>query len=499
MAQHIGRIWRFGPFTFDTARAELTRDGAAVEIEPQSLRLLDHLIRNRDRVVSRDDLIDALWQGRAVSDWAVSAAVKALRRSLGDTVVPRLYVRTVHSRGFRFVAEVEGELLPDAQAREGPTILVRMFRCPQAEEAYLADGLTEDLITDLSRHPALTVLSYHTSRALGQEAVPANLGVSRVIGGSLRPVGARYRITLTIEDTNDGRQIWAERFDVDRARLLSAQDQICNRLTGVLMPGGAAVDKASHTARPFEAYDHYLQGRYAYYRYDPAGFADALAHFEAAARCDPGYAEAYAQQAYCRTSLFVFARPDGDATLDPAEALARKAIALDAGSALAHARLGWVLGFRDRPDAAIAAFEQALALSPDNAEALVAYGETLNRLGRPAQAQPLLEAAMAGESFCPPSWEFPRGHSLVLLGAQEEAVVRFRAVLARVPGFVPARVQMIRALVELGQTEAASGEVAHLRRLAPRYGLVQAARMFPYPDLQERDRLQTALSDAGMT
>ncbi|WP_193142220.1 tetratricopeptide repeat protein [Meridianimarinicoccus sp. MJW13] len=170
--------------------------------------------------------------------------------------------------------------------------------------------------------------------------------------------------------------------------------------------------------------------------------------------------------------------------------MAHKAIALDGNSAL---------GFRDRPDAAVAAFEQALALSPENAEALVAYGETLNRLGRPAQAQPLLDAAMAGESFCPPSWEFPRGHSLVLLGAQDKAVLRFRAVLARVPGFVPARVQLIRALMELGQTKAASGEVAQLKDNAPRYGLVQAARMFPYPAAAERDRLQTALSDAGMT
>ncbi|SNS17990.1 winged helix-turn-helix domain-containing protein [Antarctobacter heliothermus] len=487
-------VWRFAGFVFDAARFELCRDGVPVKAEPQSLRLLRVLIENRDRVVTRADLEQDLWQGRAVSDWAISAAVKALRAVLDDS--ERQIIRTVHSRGFRFVAELTRDTAPETAI---PAVLVRPFRCPEsaAEDAYLVDGLTEDLITDLSRHPSLTVLSYNTSRALGGKPPPETLPVSHLVEGSLRRMGATMRITVAILDAGGDRQVWAERFDVTAETLLAAQDRIGLRVAEVLAPGAAPEPRRAGT-RHAGAYDRYLQGRYAYFRYAPQAFAEALAHFEAAARLDPEFAAALAQQAYCRCTLHVFGMPGADPTLARAEALARAAIALDAQDSLGHARLGWVLGYLGRVDDCIASLEEALRLDPANAEVCLAYGETLNRLARPEQAEALLERAFALDSFHPPSWEFAKGHARVLVRDHVAAVAHFRSVLARVDRFIPARVQLVRALVEQGLAAEATAEVAKIREFAPKYSLAHAARMFPYPVAAERARLLDALAVGGL-
>ena len=497
-----GPVWTFGPFTLDVSGADLSRDGTPVPIEPQSLRLLTYLVRNRDRVVSRAQIVEALWEGRAVTDWAIAGAVKALRRTLGDTARDKVYIQTVHSRGFRFIAPTTGpDTAPTNVARvEDHVVLVRPFRAAGSEQAdsYLAEGLTEDLITDLSQSNTLAVLSSNASRAIGDDFPPDDLKVTRIVGGSLRRIADTIRINVSITGADGHHQLWSERFDLVRDSLLSGQDRISERVLDTLCPGTARPGIGAARTRNADAYDHYLKGRFAYFRYDPMGFKDALAHFETAAALDPGYADALAQQAYCRTTLHVFGLPGSDTTLDPAEALARQAISIDGSSALGHARLGWTLGYRARRDDAVAAFQAGLARAPDNAEISLAFGETMNRLAEPEAAQPLLDAAFRRETYFPPSWEFARGHTRILLGDHDPAISHFTAVLNRVDRFIPARVQLARALVETGDLPAARAEIDHIRERAPKYSLAHAGRMFPYPVAHERDRLIDALSAAGM-
>ena len=498
MPPETASAWSFGPFTFDPAASLLSRDGEPVKAEPQSLRLLDHLICNRDRIVTRNELIETVWDGRAVSDWAVSAAIKALRTALGDTGRDSRIVRTIHSRGFRFIADVTAPAEPTAPI---PSVFVRCFRTTDqnTDDRYLAEGMTEDLITDLARQNAFGVLSYTAARAIGDAAPPASAGVTHVVEGSLRRNAAALRLTLAILDATGSRQIWAERYDMQPTALLAAQDRLSQRIIDILAPGQATHQPRPGGTRNPEAQDRYLKGRYAYFRYQPAAFADALEHFAAAAEIDPDFADAWAQQAYCRTTLHVFGLPGSDASLAPAEALARQAIALDDRSALGHARLGWVLGYCGRPDETVAAFERAVACDPDQAEVYLAYGETMNRLAAPAQAEALLDIAFSKDTYFPPSWEFTRGHAKVLLGHHTAAIGHFRAALDRVERFLPARVQLTRALWEQGDTEAARAEVRVIRSHAPKYSLAHAARMFPYPVPAERDRLMDALTAAGMT
>lgn len=451
-------------------------------------------------MVSRDDLIGAIWNGRVVSDWAISGAIKALRRALDDLGTEKQFVRTIHSRGFRFVAKVTSSRSPQESERR-PTLLVRIFRVPghEAELDYLAEGLAEDLITGLSGRNGWRVLSYNTSRALGDAVPSENQGVTTIIDGSIRKSGDTIRINVSTLDGTGVQQTWAEGFDLTAESLLAGHDMIRERLIAVLSPGERDIRPNSRGTTNPAAYDQYQKGRYAYFRYEPGAFAEALRHFVKATEVDPYFANAYAQQAYCRTTLYVFGLPGADKTLDEAEALARRAIEIDDASALGHARLGWVLGYGDRPDEAIAAFETALSRDPENAEVHLAYGETMNRLARPELAIPLLDAVFSKDSYFPPSWEFPQGHAQVLLGDHDRAIAHFRSVLDRVERFIPARVQLSRALWEKRDEEGASQAVASIRAIAPKYSLAHAARMFPYPVDRERNRLLDALSGAGMT
>ena len=195
------QVWTFDSFTLDEAAFELRQSDKPVAIEPQSLRLLLFLIRHRDRVVTKDDLVDAIWQGRAVSDWAISGAIKAVRAALGDTDRDKRLIKTIHGRGFRFVADVISQT-PETASASKPTVLVRIFRSggDDAQLAYLADGLADDLISTLSRSGAVKVLSYNTTRAMGDAVPPGLYGVTHIIDGSIRAQGSRTRITANILD-----------------------------------------------------------------------------------------------------------------------------------------------------------------------------------------------------------------------------------------------------------------------------------------------------------
>ena len=499
LSQSNGQIWSFGSFSLDEASFELKRSDVQVAIEPQSLRVLIFLIRHADQVVSKEDLVEAIWQGRAISDWAISGAIKAVRIALGDTDRDNRVVKTIHGRGFRFAADVISRS-PEKASGPMPIVLVRAFRSSGKDASldYLADGLTEDLIHSLSRHDALTVLSYNTTQALGDGEPSDIYGVTHIIEGRIRESGARTSVNSAILNETGQQQIWAERFDLSQESLLAGHDLIADRLLAVIAPGQTQPARQRRGTVNSQAYDAYQKGRYAYFRYEPQAFVEALSHFAKAAGLDPDFANAYAQQSYCRTTLYVFGLPGSDKTLDAAECLAREAIRRDDNTALGYARLGWVLGYLGRPHETIAAFDAALTRDPENPEAYLAYGETMNRLARPQDAGPLLETVFSKDSFLPPSWEFPQGHRHLLLGEQEAAIGHFQSVLDRLPRFVPARVQMVRALWEVGDNEGAKQGVARINEIAPRYSLAHSRRMFPYPVQKEADALTAALSGAGM-
>lgn len=374
------------------------------------------------------------------------------------------------------------------------------------EQEYFADGISEDLITDLANAGGLSVVARNSAFAFKGQNLDAReichrLGVSHVLEGSVRRAGDRIRINVSLIDGKSGNQIWAERFDGDLADVFALQDDINSKIV-VALQGKLTADgyagETRQTPKNSKAYDLCLKGRWEYYFYTPERLAMAGEFFEAAILEDPDYAEAYAYLSYCRAAAHVFTWPGADATLIPALKLAEKAVALNPRSAVAFARLGWVQGFIDRFDDATANFERAVEIDPRNAEVYYAFGETMNRAGEPGRALPILEVAFSIDTFVPPGWEFAKGHSYVLLRRYQDALDHILPVLERIPHFVPARVQLARAYTEMGDLPKAQEIVESILKIAPRYSIVSSQKMFPYPSGKERARLVDALRTAGL-
>ena len=219
----------FDDFRLDTDRRELYRGPTPVPVEPQVFDLLVCLLQNRDRVVSRDDLIASVWGGRIVSDSAVASRINAARRALGDSGGSQRLIRTIVRRGVRFVGAVEvrpdgGDARPPPRAAtprtDRPAIAVLPFvnASAEPEQDYFADGISEDIITALARLRWLFVIARNSSFAYRTEAVPLRrigeeLGVGYLVEGSVRTSGERVRITAQLNDVAAGSQLWAERYD----------------------------------------------------------------------------------------------------------------------------------------------------------------------------------------------------------------------------------------------------------------------------------------------
>lgn len=493
--------FRFADFELDPDRFELRNSGSPVKVEPQTFSLILYLVQNRNRLVTKADLHAEIWQGRAISDWAISAGIKSARAALGDTSHPHRFIRTVHGKGVRFVAKLDREVTPQNGLTSLGIVPFENLSGDPSQD-YLADGITEDLITDLTRIRDLTVASRNASFSLAKQRLPIEkiaerLRVAHVLEGSVRRHGTALRINVQMVETETGHQLWTERFDGTGDDIFTLQDDITARIVSALKLRLSNTSPRRGTRNP-EAYDQCLRGRSEYYQYAPPHMAKALAFFENAAEIDPNYAEAYAYQSYCHAAIFVFAWPGANATLDRAEELAVKAIKLDPTSAVAHARLGWVQGFTGQTGTAITSFETAVECDPENAEVFFAYGETMNRLGQPDRALALIDKAFAIESFVPPSWGFGKGHAYALLRDYDKALDNILPVLERVPQFIPARVQLARIYVEMGASEDARAAVDKITEFAPNYRMMNAGRMFPYPDAENRDRLSAALTKAGL-
>ena len=270
-------IYRFGDFALDTDSLELTQAGKAVEVEPQVFSLLACLIENRERVVSKDELIERVWDGRIVSDGTLNTRINSVRRAVGDDGKRQAVIKTFPRRGFRFVAELEGEsdapLAPPATAAsDKPSIAVLPFDnlSGDPEQEYFSDGLADDIISALSRIRQLFVVARNSSFAYKHGAADVRnlareLGVRYVVEGSVRKAGNQVRISVQLVDGDTGVQIWNGRYDRELEDIFAVQDEGVQNVVGAAIPklGRAELDRARRkTPENLDAWDLYLHGQW---------------------------------------------------------------------------------------------------------------------------------------------------------------------------------------------------------------------------------------------
>jgi len=246
----------FADHVLDPDRRELTRGSEPITIGPQVFDLLLCLLRNRERVVGKDELLDVVWGGRIVSESTLASHINAVRKAVGDSGEDQRLIRTVARKGFRFVGEVREIQKPERAAStpagsdetpvpppDRPSIAALPFvnLSGDPEQAYFTDGVVEDIIAALSRNRWLFVIARNSSftykgRAVDVKQVGRELGVRYVLEGSVRSAANRVRITGQLIDTATGMHLWADRFEGSLDDIFALQDQLAASVVGAIAP-----------------------------------------------------------------------------------------------------------------------------------------------------------------------------------------------------------------------------------------------------------------------
>ena len=420
-------MFQFEDFTLDPERLELRRGGAPCDIEPQVFSLILHLIQERHRVVAKDDLINAVWGGNVISDSALNARISAARRVLGDDGKSQAVIRTFSRRGFRFVAEITADdavAVPAApldtsgkQRSPKPVIAVLPFNnlSADSEQQYFADGVSEDIITALTKHRWLLVIARNSTFAFRDHStdmrqIARDLGADYLVEGSVRKLGSRVRITAQLIHGATGAHIWAQNYDCALNDLFDVQDDIIATIAGRIEPELGEYER-SHvkTAPPrdLDAWDNYHLGLARFYKFNEADNAEAQNLFRRCIELDPNFGLAHSWLAYAITLRAVYFEADlTPEMLCEANAAIRRALEIDDQDAVAHFAAGRVLLACCDYDAALREMETAIDLNPCLAQAYCGFGDSLAYEGRMTEAIDQFEKAIQLSPHDPFRWAF---------------------------------------------------------------------------------------------
>ena len=391
----------FEDYALDTDLRELHRGPTVVPTTPQVFDLLDYLIRNREHVVSKDDLGKAIWHGRIVSDVALTTRLNAARSAIGDSGERQRFVKTLPRKGFRFVGAVHEGNRPSAPATvvdthvespnpapalpDKPSIAVLPFEniSGDPEQDYFADGMVEDIITGLSRSRSLFVIARNSSftykgKAVDIKQVGRELGVRYVLEGSVRKAGDRVRITGQLVDAATGNHIWADRYDSTLEDIFDLQDRVTISVIGAISPQLERAEIARAQRKPTEslsAYDYYLRALAKNYRFTREANMEALKLTQTANDLDPDFAAPYALGANLLGQRWVSGWSSGGAEdLTEAHRLARRALELDRDNPRVLASAGAVAMLLGELDEAATLLARAITLDPNLAAARIWNG-----------------------------------------------------------------------------------------------------------------------------
>jgi DNA-binding winged helix-turn-helix (wHTH) protein/tetratricopeptide (TPR) repeat protein len=402
-------ILTFGEFKLDIDRFELRRHGRLCKLEPRVFDLVAHFARNPGRVFSRDDLVASVWHARAVSDATVSTCIKNARKALGDSGVRQRYIETVRSRGFRFTADVQHHDAPadsDSKTRTasaarrggcGPSLLVLPFRTLSEgpEPARLADGVSSDLGTILTRIPLLR-LSSQAARYRDEAVTPSargiheDVGVDYVLEGTLDERDGGYRVNVQLSDAKSGFRLWAEQFSLP-GPAGAARDQTVSAIIAKLEPQlhRAIYNTVRATHGEPSAQELFLEASsvLALKGWHAASFSTAAGLLRQSRKLDPDFALAHAYLALV-TGLGNRVGLAGDREQSRVETIeaAERALELDSMDSTVLGFVGCALADIGYADRALPILRNAVEINPANAQAWAALGSACLLTGRVAEA-----------------------------------------------------------------------------------------------------------------
>jgi adenylate cyclase len=512
----------FLDFELDADRLELTRDGEPVHAEPQIIELLALLLAHAGETLSKETINEQVWRGRVVSDAALSGRIKTLRQLLGDDGKRQGIIRTVHKRGFRFVAEVSASgtpapaatdtAAPSPQSLEKPTVAVLPFRnlATDSGHDYFADGISTDLITHLSRHRWLNVIARNTAFSFRDSELSAvdlgkALGARYVVEGSVQRQGDRIRVRVDLVDAVTGYQMWSERYDRDLSDIFAVQDEITETIAARLEPEiGFAERNRVLASRPdnLQAWDCYHLGVHHFFRFDAESNREAQRLLRRSQELDERFAEAWAWWAYAVVLGMVYwDTPVSQQLLDEALDACETALRLDPQNATFYALRARTLLARREYDRAIVENEKAIELNPTLAAAYCGLGDSLAYEGRYDEAIGYFERSVALSPNDPQLWAFYSygALALIFMGDYERAEAWTERALATPNCQFWALAHRAVALAYLGRLEEARQCLTDLRKEMPDFSMGYAKeKMFYLKRPDQIERYQEGLRMAGL-
>lgn len=525
--------FRFSDFEIDVARYELRRSGKTVPVEPQVFDLLTYLVRNSNRIVTKDELIDAVWNGRIVSEAAFSSRLSAARRALGDDGVRQIFIRTHYKRGFSFVGKVEnhpGSTDPLAVAPaiqpavtdavvsasaivrcDRPYIAVLPFRnlSGDSERERFADGLTEDVVTGLTRQPWFSVITLNShsgsSDTVDLRKVASELGVRYAFEGSVRAAADRVRVTGRLIDAYSNVHVWADRYDCGSVNSLARQDQISGQIVDAVTSQIIVAEAAHLRRKPPEdtlARDLVIQALPHMWRSSMAEHLQAQELLKRAVKLDQRCAHAHALLGWTYASMFNLNSqvPISELT-DGALDAGAKAVTFDEQAHWGHLVLGIGHARRRRPEEAVAHISKSVALNPNFALGHAGLGYALACGGQPERGlESLREAQRLSplDPFLSTYAPVVRYMASFAMHDYEETVAVCRSMITRHPNHVGAHRLLTVSLGLLDRDDEARESLARTLTLQPNLSSDHVANDTVYADASDRSRFLLGLQKAGL-
>jgi TolB-like protein/cytochrome c-type biogenesis protein CcmH/NrfG len=520
----------FDDYEIDVERRELRRATTAVHVEPQVFDLLVYLVQNCDRVVSKNDLIASVWGGRIVSDSTLTSRINAARKALGDSGGDQKLIRTIPRKGLRFVGTVRvrsggakparaaappadenlAQSSPALPLPDRPAIAVLPFTnmSGDPEQDYFSDGISEDIITALSKLRWFFVIARNSSfvykgKAVHLKQVAEELGVGYVVEGSVRKGGDRVRITAQLNDVTTGSHIWAERYDRDIADVFAVQDEITEAIVAAIEPQLYAAEnfRARRKAPDnMDAWDLVMRALSHYWRVTRQDNVVAQALLEKAAAIDPNYGQAMGVLAASHMFSAHMGWADMATAAPIADRAAQVAILADSEDAWAHYALGSVYLNTRRFDDSLAEFELALRLNPNFSPAQGYYGLALAYCGRWEDG----DAAARRALRLSPRDPFSAIYHGIAAYAQfvgrnyDEAMGLSREAIRQRGDFVGGHRVLTAAAAMAGEIDVAHAALQKLRRAQPNISLAWIASEMPIKLDSDREHYLEAFRRAGL-
>lgn len=515
-------IHEFGPYRLDAEAEILFRESEPVVLGRRAVMLLRLLLERAGTPVSKDTLMQAAWPGRAIEESNLTVQIAALRRIFADVDGGATWIETLPRRGYRYVgppvAAESGAGLPSPQApSDRPSLAVLPFSNLSGDpgQDYFSDGITGDIIAELSRFKSLFVVARHSSFAYKDKTseikrVGRELGVRYVAEGSVRKIGSRVRVTVQLLEAASGYSLWTERYDRELEDIFALQDEIVRAIVAALP--GRLEDAGREVARrkptpSITAYDLVLLGNERWRQLTVKGMAEAREYFRNAVALDPQYARAHANIAWTIV-CDVFLESPVTATLDEALREIETALDIDDGDAWSHGVFAQLLFLLNEDAKAEIHFSRALALNPNDADVAAVFANILVYWGRWREALKWIGAAKRLNPFPPNLYHWY--HALALYSGREyeravKALMEARSLDRWSHGLLAACYAQMGRLDE-AQSEAdafvserrrelnANGEAAPAKTLD-----LARARAERYREPTDREHFLDGLRKAGLT